>query len=335
MRAALVEQVGALPVVADVPDPEPSPGEALVRIEAACLSPVDLHIGSGHFFDGPPRVPYVPGVEGAGVVEVGDELAPGTRVRVEYVHPGYGRNGALAQYALVPERPDGERRESQALAIPLADHMDAVSGAALGASAWTALMILERAQQAGARLEGAHVLVVGATGSVGKCALQLARSMGAARVIAAGRDPARLERARELGADATVELAGARLAQRIAAASGGRLDVALEPLWGAPARTIMGALSEGGVHVNFGQIAGTDAELPSLPLRNQRISVVGHSGAWTTPEQRIEAFERIQSIAGSAGLTLDVEELSLDEVPEGWQRLQSSAGRKLVARPSG
>jgi NADPH:quinone reductase-like Zn-dependent oxidoreductase len=334
MRAALVEQVGALPVVADVPDPEPGPGEALVRIEAACLSPVDVHISSGRFFDGAPRVPYVPGVEGAGVVEAGDELAPGTRVRVEFVHPGYGRDGALAQYALVPERPDGERRESQALAIPLDDATDAVSAAALGASAWTALMLLERAQQAGAQLEGAHVLVVGATGSVGQCALQLARSLGAARVIAAGRDARRLERARELGADATVELAGARLAQRIAAASGGRLDVALEPLWGSPARTVMEALTDGGVHVNFGQVAGTDAELPSLPLRNRRISVVGHSGAWTTPEQRIAAFERIQAIAGSEGLTLDVEELPLDEVPAGWRRLQDSAGRKLVARPS-
>jgi NADPH:quinone reductase len=289
----------------------------------------------GRFFDGPPRVPYVPGVEGAGVVEAGDELAPGTRVRVEFVHPGYGRDGALAEYALVPERPDGARRESQALAIPLDDGLDPVSAAALGASAWTALMILERAQEAGAQLEGAHVLVVGATGSVGQCAVQLARSLGAARVIAAGRDRERLERARALGADATVELGGHGLAERIAEAAGGRLDVALEPLWGAPARTVMEALTEGGVLVNFGQVAGSEADLPSLPLRNRRISVVGHSGAWTTPEHRIAAFERIQAIAGSDGLTLDVEELSLDEVPDGWRRLQDSAGRKLVARPSG
>jgi NADPH:quinone reductase-like Zn-dependent oxidoreductase len=334
MRAALVEAVGVPPVVTDVPDPEPGPGEALVRIEAACLSPVDLHICSGRFFDGAPVVPYVPGVEGAGVVEAGDELAPGTRVRVEFVHPGYGRDGALAQYALAPERPDSSRRESQALAIPLDDSIDPVSAAALGASAWTALMLLERAQAAGTRIEGAHVLVVGATGSVGQCALQLARSMGAARVIAAGRDRTRLERACELGADATVELDGAGLAERLAEAGGGRLDIALEPLWGAPARTIMEALSEGGVHVNFGQVAGTEAELPSLPLRNRRISVVGHSGAWTTPPQRIEAFERIQRIASSDGLTLDVEELALEDVPDGWRRLQGSAGRKLVARPS-
>jgi NADPH:quinone reductase len=306
MRAALVEAVGAPPVVTDVPDPEPGPGEALVRIEAACLSPVDLHICSGRFFDGPPRVPYVPGVEGAGVVVAGDELAPGTRVRVEFVHPGYGRDGALAQYALVPERPDSSRRESQALAIPLDDGMDPVSAAALGASAWTALMILERAQEAGARIEGAHVLVVGATGSVGQCALQLARLVGAACLISAGRDRARLERARELGADAIVELDGDGLAERLAEACSGRLDIALEPLWGAPARTIMEALSDGGVHVNFGQVAGTEAELPSLPLRNRGISVVGHSGAWTTPQQRIEAFERIQRIAGGDGLTLDV-----------------------------
>ena len=335
MRAALVEEIGSAPVVADVPAPEPGPGEALVRIEAACLSPVDLHICSGRFFDGPPRVPYVPGVEGAGVVEAGDELAPGTRVRVEFVHPGYGRDGALAQYALVPERPDGARRESQALAIPLDDRMDPVSAAALGASAWTALMVLERAQQAGAELEGAHVLVVGATGSVGQLAVQLARSMGAAWVIAAGRDRERLERAAELGADATVELDGHGLGERIAEAAGGRLDIALEPLWGAPARTVMESLTDGGVLVNFGQVAGSEAQLPSLPLRNQRIAVVGHSGAWTTPEQRIAAFERVQAIARSDGLTLDVDELSLDEVPDGWRRLQGSAGRKLVARPTG
>jgi NADPH:quinone reductase len=334
MRAALVEAVGTPPVVADVPVPEPGPGEALVRIEAACLSPVDLHICAGRFFDGPPQVPYVPGVEGAGVVEAGDELAPGTRVRVEYVHPGYGRDGALAEYALVPERPDGSSRESQALAIPLDEGMDAVAAAALGASAWTALMLLERAEQAGAALEGAHVLVVGATGSVGQCALQLARSMGAARVIAAGRDRGRLERARELGADATVELAGDGLAGRVAEAAGGRLDIVLEPLWGRFARPLVEALSDAGVLVNFGQVAGTDAELPSLPLRNRRVAVVGHSGAWTAPEQRIEAFRRIESIARSEGLTLDVEELSLDDVPEGWRRLQGSAGRKLVARPA-
>jgi NADPH2:quinone reductase len=341
VRAAVVEAVGRPPVVGTLPDPAPGPGEALVRIEAACLSPVDLHICSGRWFDGPPSVPYVPGIEGAGGREAGDRLSPGTRVRVELVHPGYGRNGTLAEYAVVPEEPDGRARESQALAIPLDDGMDAVSASALGASAWTALMVLERAEEAGAALDGARVLVLGATGSVGQCLVQLARVKGAARVVAAGRDRGRLRRAVELGADAVVELdaadgggeAGRPLAERFREASGGRLDVVAEPLWGEPARAALEALGDGGVLVNFGQAASTEATLPSLPLRNRRVTVVGHSGAWTTPDQRVAAFGRIQAIRAEHGLTLDVDELSLDEVTDGWRRLQGSPGRKLVVRP--
>ena len=89
---------------------------------------------------------------------------------------------------------------------PIGDDLDDVAAAALGVPVFTALMCLERAQQAGASLDGAHVLVVGATGAVGSIAVQLAKLMGAARVVAAGRNRERLERALALGADATVEL---------------------------------------------------------------------------------------------------------------------------------
>jgi NADPH:quinone reductase-like Zn-dependent oxidoreductase len=337
VRAALISAPGEPPAVAELRTPEPGPGEALVRIHAASLNPVELHIWSGRFFDGPPRFPYVPGVEGAGVVESGDRLEAGTRVRVEFVHPGYGRDGAIAEYAVAPEVPDASDRSSQAMVFPLPEGVDDVRAAALGTSGYTALMLLERAVQAGAELRGAHVLVLAATGAVGQCAVQLARGLGAARVVAAGRDEARLEGVRALGADATVRLdtAPGELRERFVEAANGRLDVVLDPLWGAPARAAMEALGEGGVLVNFGHVTSPTAELPSLPLRNRRVTLVGHSGAWTTPEQRRSAFERLHSIAAETGLTLGVDELSLDEVPEGWRRLQDSAGRKLVVRPGG
>ena len=213
--------------------------------------------------------------------------------------------------------------------------MDAVSAAALGASAWTALMILERAQAAGAQIEGAHVLVVGATGSVGQCALQLARSMGAARVIAAGRDRARLgarSRARR-GRDGRARRRRARRDGSPRPAAGVSTSPSSRSGARPPGRSWRRSPTAACTSTSA-RSAGTDAELPSLPLRNRRISVVGHSGAWTTPQQRIEAFERIQAIAIGDGLTLDVEELPLDDVPEGWRRLQGSAGRKLVARPA-
>ena len=338
MRAAVVEAQGRPPVPVEVPEPQRGPGEALVRIRAAALNPVELHIWNGHFFDGPPRPPYVIGLEGIGVVEDGDRLAPGTRVRVEFVHPGYGRNGAIAELALAPEEPDSSDRASQAAVTAIGDELDDVSAAALGVPVFTALMCLERAQVAGASLDGAHVLVVGATGAVGSIAVQLAKLLGAARVVAAGRNSERLERALTLGADATVSLdegIGAdELRSRLSEAGDGRLDVALDPLWGAPARAAIDALTRDGVYVSFGQAASPGAELSGIPLRNRRVTLVGHSGAWATPQARQAALARAHELASRAGapLTLDTEELTLDEIGSGWERLARSAGRRLVVR---
>jgi NADPH:quinone reductase len=339
VRAALVEAMGRPPAAAEVPAPQRRPGEALVRMRAAALNPVELHIWNGHFFDGPPRPPYVIGLEGVGVVEEGERLAPGTRVRVEFVHPGYGRDGALAEYAAVPEEPDASDRASQASVTPIGDELDDTAAAALGVPVFTALMCLERAQRAGATLDGAHVLVTGATGAVGTIAVQLAKLMGAARVVAAGRDPERLERALGVGADATVELRdgldAADLRERFAEAGDGRLDVALDPLWGDPARAAIEALNRDGVYVSFGQAASPFAELSGIPLRNRRVTVVGHSGAWATPQERQAALARAHELAakGGRGLELDTEELTLEEIGKAWERLSRSAGRRLVVRP--
>jgi NADPH:quinone reductase-like Zn-dependent oxidoreductase len=359
VRAAIVEEAGRPPAPAEVPEPRRRPGEALVRIHAAALNPVELHIWNGHFFDGPPRPPYVIGLEGVGVVEEGDRFAAGTRVRVEYVHPGYGRDGAVAQYAVAPEEPDASDRASQASVAPIGDGLGDVEAAALGVPVFTALMCLERAQKAGASLEGAHVLVTGATGAVGLIAVQLAKLMGAARVVAAGRNAERLERARELGADATVELGGGAgsgvpeaaaqgastatapasgapaLRDRFAEAAGGRLDIALDPLWGEPARAAVDALTRDGVYVSFGQAASPVAELSGIPLRNRRVTMVGHSGAWATPRERQQALARAHALAQQGGqpLALDTEELALEDIAQGWDRLARSAGRRLVVRP--
>jgi hypothetical protein len=58
------------------------------------------------------------------------------------------------------------------------------------------------------------------------------------------------------------------------------------------------------------------------------VTLVGHSGAWTTPAQRRDGFERVQEL----GLTMDVEELALDAIAHGWRRLAGSGHGKLVVR---
>jgi NADPH:quinone reductase-like Zn-dependent oxidoreductase len=339
VRAAVVEEMGRPPAATELPAPKRAPGEALVRIHAAALNPVELHIWNGHFFDGPPRPPYVIGLEGIGVVEEGDRLAPGTRVRVEFVHPGYGRDGALAEYTVAPEEPDASDRTSQASVAPIGDELDDAAAAALGVPVFTALMCLERAQAAGASLDGAHVLVTAATGAVGTIAVQLAKLMGAARVVAAGRNRERLDRVRARGADATVELREGLRAEELRAlfgeAAGGRLDVALDPLWGEPARAVIESLTRDGVYVSFGQAASPVAELSGIPLRNRRVTMVGHSGAWASPQERQAALARAHELAAHAGrpLELDTEELPLADIETAWERLATSAGRRLVIRP--
>jgi NADPH:quinone reductase len=334
MRALMIEAANAPLVVKELEIPRRGQGEALIRMETASLNPVEAHIWAGRFFEGPPQVPYVPGAEGVGVVVEGDDLAPGIRVRVEVIHPGYGWNGVLAEYVVAPESPNADIRASQIAASPLPDGVEGVAGVALGVPGFTAVMLIDRAEQAGASFVGAHVGILAGTGAVGLCLVQMCKVLGAAHVVAIGRDSARLKRAQELGADATVELNDQpqELTERLLGASGGRLDVVFDPLWGETGVAAINALSPGGVYVNFGQVTGATAPLPSIPLRNKRISLVGLSGALATPAERREAYERAHALAAGGRVVLDVEEISLEQVPEAWARLSNTSGSKIVVR---
>ncbi len=192
MRAAVVEAVGSPPAVGDVDEPVLDAGSALVAVDAVPLNPVEIRVAAGrHAREAQP--PYVPGVEGVGRVVESSRIPPGRRVRFESAAlPGFGGNGTLAERAAVPE---------VSLAV-LPDEAPDDLAAALGVVGITALLAIERAAPAG----GERVLVLGATGAVGQVAVQLAKLLGAGRVVGAGRNAERLERVRELGADAVVEL---------------------------------------------------------------------------------------------------------------------------------
>jgi NADPH:quinone reductase-like Zn-dependent oxidoreductase len=316
MRAAVVEAVGSPPAPGEVDEPVREEGTALVAVEAAPLNPVEIRVAAGRH---PRRAqpPYVPGLEGAGRVVESARVAPGRRVRFEgSALPGFGAQGTLAERAAVPD-------ESL---VELPDEIGEDLAAALGVVGITALLALERAAPAG----GERVLVLGATGAVGQVAVQLAKLMGAGRVVGAGRSAARLERIRELGADEVVELGDGDLADAFEQAAGGQLDIVVDPLWGEPAMAALSAIATEGRLVNVGQSAGTDVRVPLEMVRNRQAAIHAISSGWTGLERKAAAYRRLVEHAVAGRLTVDREVVPLDDVAGAWERQDASPGRKLV-----
>jgi NADPH:quinone reductase len=321
MLAAVVEEIGRPPRPGEVEEPQRGADEALVAVHAAPLNPVEIRVAAGRFARRA-QPPYVPGLEGAGTVVAANGYAAGRRVRFEGAAlPGFGTNGTLAQLVAVPK----------AALVALPESVDDATAAALGTVGITAELALERARLAA----GERVLVLGATGAVGQMAVQLARLSGAGRVVAAGRNRERLDRTRELGADATVELDESPGEDAIQEAAEGPVDVVVDALWGRPAMAAFAALGTGGRLVNVGESAGTDVQVPLAPLRNKQGAILTLSSGWTPLEDKARAYRAVLDHVANGRATVDHERVPLGEVASAWERQAGSPGKKLVIEVNG
>jgi NADPH:quinone reductase-like Zn-dependent oxidoreductase len=323
MRAAVITGHGQAPEYREHPAPSRGPGQALVRVTAAPVNPLDLLCASGTSYFGAPALPYAPGTQGVGIVEDADALPAGQRVWFSCdagMRPG---DGALAELCVADER--------AVLPLPEAVSDDLV--AALGLSAIAAWMALT---WRGGLQPGDHVLVLGASGTVGQVGVQAARLLGAGRVTAACRDGAGLSRAAELGADAVADLSGDDLeaiAGRLAGATAGRTDLVLDPVWGKPAEAALRVLSPHGRLVNLGSAAGPLASLASAGLRSGTLSVLGYTNNALSGEQKANALREILGHAAAGNLTADRETMPLARAAEGWSRTGQPPHRKTVLVP--
>lgn len=316
MRAALIERYGEPPVIRQVPDPVPADGLTLVEVRAAGLNPVDLSIAGGRFYAGTPPLPYVPGAEGVGVVLASARHQPGARV---YVEARIGA-GALAQKTLVED----------AAAVEVPDDVDDATAVCLGVAGLAAWLGLER----GSLRPGETVLVLGASGVLGLIAVQAARIMGAKRVVAAARDRAGLERARQRGADAVVDLTAAEgLTEAFQEAGGGGVDVVVDPLWGAPSAAALEALNRFGRLVQIGQSAGPETTLKSSTVRGRTLSILGYTSFAVSRELKAAAYRRLAREAAAGRIKVDYETMPLERVAEAWRRQAQSPHHKLILTP--
>ena len=311
MKAAVLVESGAPPRYGDFDDPVPHEGQVVVEVAAAGVHHLDLARASGAF--GEPRIPSVVGSDGVG------RTADGRRVFFDGPVAPYG---SWAQRALV----------SEAELLEPADGVDDVTAAALGntgVAAWLALSWRAALQP------GETVLVLGATGALGSIAVQAAKAQGASRVIAADRNPDRLQRSRERGADAVVVLDGStdlRSAFRKAAGSEG-VNVIIDPVWGEAALAAMHTAARGARHIQIGHSAGLTIEIPATLVRSSRMDVRGFAIFDASMELRREAYQRLTEEAARGAITVDTIPIPLVDVADAWLQQKEGAHAKLVLRP--
>ncbi|WP_329088575.1 quinone oxidoreductase family protein [Streptosporangium sp. NBC_01469] len=317
MRAVEIHEPGRPPTVVERDAPEAVPGETLIKVTAAPVTPLDLLCAGGTSYFGRPRTPYVPGVQGVGTVG-GEPVWFATSAGMA---PG---DGSMAEVARVPE----------ADAVRLPAGVDPVVIAALGLSAIAAHMALT---WRGELVAGEQVLVLGAGGVVGQAAVQLARVAGARRVIAGARSAAALDRAERAGADAVVALDTedvAELAARFAAVADGPVDLVLDPLFGVPAAAAARTLRPGGRLVNLGSSAGETCPIDSATLRGRSLRLLGYTNNELTPERRAASLVLIAEQAMLGTLSVAHESMPLRDAGKAWRRQrEGTATGRIVLIP--
>jgi NADPH:quinone reductase len=320
VRAAILAGYQAVPELGRRSEPQPAQGQAVVELLAAALNPADLAIASGSFPAGSPPLPYVPGIEGVGSVVQSARFSPGTRVWASGRGLGVARDGTFAEQFVVAD--------DVLVKVPAdAEELVVAALGVVGLAAWMPLAWLAPVRPSEV------VLVLGATGNVGSVAVQAAKLLGAGRLVAVGRDPDRLERSRELGADAVVALGGGDFQQRLAAAvEGAPPALVLDLLWGLPLEV------------------AARRRRARCPARPRRSGGGAHRDTRLGPRPREAAPDpRLLELRSAAGRTcrgtdlighavagrirLDAEAMPLAQAGEAWARQLQGHDRKLVLVP--
>lgn len=321
MHAAVLHAVGTVPRYEEFPEPVAShkDGEVIVDVHAASLKPVDKQLAGGSHYASRRELPFICGIDGVG------QLEDGQRVFFGGPRPPYG---AMAQRTVVP----------RALTFPIPEAVNDDTAAALpnpGVSAW--LSLAYRAKLA----PGENVLILGATGVTGKLAVQSARLLGAARVVAAGRNQQALNRLKDLGADGTISLALPENELReefLRQAGQSGFQVVIDYLWGRPAEALLAAITQREFavirsemrFVQVGESAAPAITLPAAVLRSTALTILGTAGI---PPRDVlsDAFQQVMTHAAKGELHIDTERVPLAEIENAWQRDQP--GRRLVIVP--
>lgn len=306
MKAALVTSFSEPPRYADVTDPVPAPGsgEELVDVLASGLHPRIRSQADGSHYTSSDVLPLVPGLDGVGRRATGELV---------YFVLDDTPLGSMAEKAIVDPR----------RTIPLPADADPILIAAAMNPAMSSWVALRR------RVEfepGMSVLILGATGSAGRMAVQIARLLGARDIVAAGRGEKRVEALRALGATATIDLSAdpATVASQIGEEAA-EVDVVLDYLWGEPAQNAITPLILGRSDrsrliewVEIGSVVGAEIALPAAALRQANIRFLGSGQGSNSARGIVEQLPSLVAELFAGALAMDAVGIPLADVERAW-----------------
>jgi len=313
LKAAVITSFDHPPQYLDVAAPVPKGrDQMLVEVLAAGLHHVTRGRASGAHYSSPGSLPLVAGVDGVG---------RGTDGKLRYFAQGPGQLGTMAEKTVI-EIDHSIRLPSDSDPVAVAASMNPAM------ASWLALRcrVPFRKRQ--------KVLVLGATGSSGSMAVQVARRLGASQVIAAGRDEHKLAKLPALGATDTVTLADTRLG-----AIAGDMDVVLDFVWGDTAVRVMEAVLRQRTDrtlpltwVHLGSMAGEAAAIPGAFLRSARLQIVGSGYGALSGREMLKELPALAKEITRGRLHIDAKAVPLRDVEQTWAA-PAPVGERIVFTP--
>jgi NADPH:quinone reductase-like Zn-dependent oxidoreductase len=318
MNAAVVTSFSDPPhyLAFDVPQPRTG-DEMLVDVLAAGLHPRVRSGAAGVHYTSTGTLPMIPGIDAVGQRPDGKQI----------YFVADDALGTMADKAVADVR----------RAIELPDDVDVAKVAAAmnpAMSSWVALRLRVPIEP------GQSVLVLGVTGNAGAMAVEVAKRLGAGRVVGAGRDRDRLSAVAAAGADDVIPLTADDEATGTAlAAAAAEVDIVLDYLWGKPAqRAIMALLtarSDRSRAVNWiqiGSVAGPTIELPSVALRSANLRVLGNGQGAVSGRAYLAELPSLVAEIDSGAIAVKANPVPLADVETAWTQ-GAPPGERTVLVP--
>jgi NADPH:quinone reductase-like Zn-dependent oxidoreductase len=317
MNAAVVTSFSEPPHYLPFDVPEPRTGdEMLVDVLAAGLHPRVRSGAAGVHYTSTGALPMIPGIDGVGrrpdgklIYFVADDHVLGTMA-----------DKAVADAGRAIDLPDDVNVAKVAAAMNPA------------MSSWVALRLRVPIEP------GQSVLVLGVTGNAGGMAVEVAKRLGAGRVVGAGRDLERLSAVAAAGADDVIPLTADDEATGTAlAAAAAEVDIVLDYLWGKPAQRAIVALltarsdrSRAMNWIQIGSVAGPTIELPSVALRSANLRVLGNGQGAVSGRAYLAELPSLVAEINSGAIAVSASPVPLAEVEAAWTRTGSPGERTVL-----